>query len=295
MEKHFKSGFVALVGRPNVGKSTLMNHLIGQKIAITSDKPQTTRNRIQCIYNGEQGQAVFIDTPGIHKPNHVLGSRMMKEVEESLSGIDLLLVLIEPGTPRQEDQEILRRAQKTRVPVVLVINKIDSVSPEKTVQTARSYGELFSFAEIVPISAYNGTNVDELIRVVYQYLPEGPAYFPKDMVTDQPERFLIAEFIREKALYVLDKEIPHGIAVMIDQFTERTDRELIDVHATIVCEKASHKPIILGKQGRTIKEIGSQARREIERFMGVQTNLKLWVKVKENWRDSEMYVTNYSR
>ncbi len=290
-----KSGFVSVIGRPNVGKSTLLNQIMGEKLTITSNKPQTTRNRIQCIYNGEQGQAVFIDTPGIHKPNHVLGSRMMKEVEESLSGIDLLLVLIEPGTPRQEDQEILRRAQKTRVPVVLVINKIDSVSPEKTVQTARSYGELFSFAEIVPISAYNGTNVDELIRVVYQYLPEGPAYFPKDMVTDQPERFLIAEFIREKALYVLDKEIPHGIAVMIDQFTERTDRELIDVHATIVCEKASHKPIILGKQGRTIKEIGSQARREIERFMGVQTNLKLWVKVKENWRDSEMYVTNYSR
>ena len=290
-----KSGFISVIGRPNVGKSTLLNQIMGEKLTITSNKPQTTRNRIQCIYNGEQGQAVFIDTPGIHKPNHVLGSRMMKEVEESLSGIDLLLVLIEPGMPRQEDQEILRRAQKTRVPVVLVINKIDSVSPEKTVQTARSYGELFSFAEIVPISAYNGTNVDELIRVVYQYLPEGPAYFPKDMVTDQPERFLIAEFIREKALYVLDKEIPHGIAVMIDQFTERTDRELIDVHATIVCEKASHKPIILGKQGRTIKEIGSQARREIERFMGVQTNLKLWVKVKENWRDSEMYVTNYSR
>ena len=290
-----KSGFISVIGRPNVGKSTLLNQIMGEKLTITSNKPQTTRNRIQCIYNGEQGQAVFIDTPGIHKPNHVLGSRMMKEVEESLSGIDLLLVLIEPGPPRQEDQEILRRAQKTRVPVVLVINKIDSVSPEKTVQTARSYGELFSFAEIVPISAYNGTNVDELIRVVYQYLPEGPAYFPKDMVTDQPERFLIAEFIREKALYVLDKEIPHGIAVMIDQFTERTDRELIDVHATIVCEKASHKPIILGKQGRTIKEIGSQARREIERFMGVQTNLKLWVKVKENWRDSEMYVTNYSR
>lgn len=290
-----KSGFISVIGRPNVGKSTLLNQIMGEKLTITSNKPQTTRNRIQCIYNGEQGQAVFIDTPGIHKPNHVLGSRMMKEVEESLSGIDLLLVLIEPGTPRQEDQEILRRAQKTRVPVVLVINKIDSVSPEKTVQTARSYGELFSFAEIVPISAYNGTNVDELIRVVYQYLPEGPAYFPKDMVTDQPERFLIAEFIREKALYILDKEIPHGIAVMIDQFTERTDRELIDVHATIVCEKASHKPIILGKQGRTIKEIGSQARREIERFMGVQTNLKLWVKVKENWRDSEMYVTNYSR
>lgn len=290
-----KSGFISVIGRPNVGKSTLLNQIMGEKLTITSNKPQTTRNRIQCIYNGEQGQAVFIDTPGIHKPNHVLGSRMMKEVEESLSGIDLLLVLIEPGTPRQDDQEILRRAQKTRVPVVLVINKIDSVSPEKTVQTARSYGELFSFAEIVPISAYNGTNVDELIRVVYQYLPEGPAYFPKDMVTDQPERFLIAEFIREKALYVLDKEIPHGIAVMIDQFTERTDRELIDVHATIVCEKVSHKPIILGKQGRTIKEIGSQARREIERFMGVQTNLKLWVKVKENWRDSEMYVTNYSR
>ena len=290
-----KSGFISVIGRPNVGKSTLLNQIMGEKLTITSNKPQTTRNRIQCIYNREQGQAVFIDTPGIHKPNHVLGSRMMKEVEESLSGIDLLLVLIEPGTPRQEDQEILQRAQKTRVPVVLVINKIDSVSPEKTVQTARSYGELFSVAEIVPISAYNGTNVDELIRVVYQYLPEGPAYFPKDMVTDQPERFLIAEFIREKALYVLDKEIPHGIAVMIDQFTERTDRNLIDVHATIVCEKASHKPIILGKQGRTIKEIGSQARREIERFMGVQTNLKLWVKVKENWRDREMYVTNYSR
>ena len=291
-----KSGFISVIGRPNVGKSTLLNQIMGETAdTITSNKPQTTRNRIQCIYNGEQGQAVFIDTPGIHKPNHVLGSRMMKEVEESLSGIDLLLVLIEPGhaqTGRSGNPSESAEDSGSGGPCD---HKIDSVSPEKTVQTARSYGELFSFAEIVPISAYNGTNVDELIRVVYQYLPEGPAYFPKDMVTDQPERFLIAEFIREKALYVLDKEIPHGIAVMIDQFTERTDRELIDVHATIVCEKASHKPIILGKQGRTIKEIGSQARREIERFMGVQTNLKLWVKVKENWRDSEMYVTNYSR
>ncbi len=290
-----KSGFISVIGRPNVGKSTLLNQIMGEKLTITSNKPQTTRNRIQCIYNGEEGQAVFIDTPGIHKPNHVLGNRMMKEVEESLSGIDLLIVTVEAGGIRQEDREILQRTRKIKVPVILAINKIDSVPPEKTVQTAGECGELFPFAEIVPICAYKGTNVDELLRVVYRYLPEGPAYFPKDMVTDQPERFLVAEFIREKALYVLDQEIPHGIAVMIDQFTERTDRELIDIHATIVCEKASHKPIILGKQGRTIKEIGTQARREIQRFMGAQVNLKLWVKVKENWRDSEMYVTNYSR
>ena len=287
-----KSGFISVIGRPNVGKSTLLNQIMGEKLTITSNKPQTTRNRIQCIYNGEQGQAVFIDTPGIHKPNHVLGSRMMKEVEESLSGIDLLLVLIEPGTPRQEDQEILRRAQKTRVPVVLVINKIDSVSPEKTVQTARSYGELFSFAEIVPISAYNGTNVDELIRVVYQYLPEGPQYYDEDTVTDQPMRQIAAELIREKALRMMSDEIPHGIAVTIERMTER-DNGMFDIDATIICERESHKGIVIGKGGQMLKRIGTSARIEIENLMDTKVNLKLWVKVRKEWRDSELYMKNY--
>ena len=290
-----KSGFISIIGRPNVGKSTLLNQIMGEKLTITSNKPQTTRNSIQCIYNSPDGQAVFIDTPGSHKPNHYLDTKMMKAVEDSMADVDLLLVMVEPGTPRQEDLDVFDRVKRCKAPAVLVINKIDSVSPEKIAATAKQYSEIYHFKEIVPVSAFCGTNVKELLRVVFSYFPEGPAYFPPDMVTDQPERVLVAEFIREKALYVLDKEIPHGIAVLIDTFTERQDRDLIDINATIVCEKASHKPIILGKQGRTIKEIGTQARREIQRFMGVQVNLKLWVKVKENWRDSEIYVTNYSK
>ena len=290
-----KSGFISVIGRPNVGKSTLLNQIMGEKLTITSNKPQTTRNSIQCIYNSEEGQAVFIDTPGIHKPAHVLDSKMMKAVDDSLADIDVLLVMVEPGKPREDDLAAISRARHAKAHKLLVINKIDNVSTERIAQTARDYAASGDFEEIIPISAFEGTNVDEFLRVVYQYLPEGPAYFPPDMVTDQPERVLVAEFIREKALYILDKEIPHGIAVLIDTFTERTDRDLIDINATIVCEKASHKPIILGKQGRTIKEIGTQARTEIQRFMGVQVNLKLWVKVKENWRDNEIFVTNYSK
>ena len=290
-----KSGFISVIGRPNVGKSTLLNQIMGEKLTITSNKPQTTRNSIQCIYNSEEGQAVFIDTPGIHKPAHVLDSKMMKAVDDSLADIDVLVVMVEPGKPKEDDLAAISRARHAKAHKLLVINKIYNVSTERIDQTARDYAASGDFEEIIPISAFEGTNVDEFLRVVYQYLPEGPAYFPPDMVTDQPERVLVAEFIREKALYILDKEIPHGIAVLIDTFTERTDRDLIDINATIVCEKASHKPIILGKQGRTIKEIGTQARTEIQRFMGVQVNLKLWVKVKENWRDNEIFVTNYSK
>ena len=291
-----KSGFISVIGRPNVGKSTLLNKIMGEKLTITSNKPQTTRNSIQCIYNCDKGQAVFIDTPGIHKSKNVLDTKMMKAVDDSLADIDVLCVMVEPGTtPREDDLAALARAKRSKAKKILVINNIDNVPTDKIAQTAKFYADNYTFDDIVPISAFNGTNVEELVNCVFEYLPEGPAYVPPDMVTDQPEKVLIAEFIREKALYVLDKEIPHGIAILIDTFTERLDRDLIDVNATIVCEKASHKPIILGKQGRTIKEIGTQARTEIQRFMGVQVNLKLWVKVKENWRDSEVFVTNYSK
>lgn len=290
-----KSGMITVIGRPNVGKSTLLNKIVGEKLTITSNKPQTTRNSIQCVYNCEEGQAVFIDTPGIHKGPHVLDNKMMKAVDDSLSGIDVVICMVEPGPQREDDQAALVRASRSKAKKILVINKIDNVPSEKIARTAQHYTQEWNFDDIVPISAYDGINVDELLKTVFQYLPQGPAYFPPDMVTDQPERVLIAEFIREKALYVLDKEIPHGIAVLIDTFSERTDKELIDVNATIICEKASHKPIILGKGGQTIKKIGSQARVEIEKFMGVKTNLKLWVKVKENWRDSEIFVNNYSK
>lgn len=290
-----KSGLITVIGRPNVGKSTLLNTIMGEKLTITSNKPQTTRRSIQCVYNRPEGQAVFIDTPGIHTGRHVLDTHMMKAVDDALTDVDVVCVMVETGLPKEEDRAALARAEKTKAKKILIINKIDHIPTELVAKTALDYAEHHRFDEIVPISAYDGTNVDELLRAVFTHLPEGEPYFPPDMQTDQPEKVLIAEFIREKALYVLDKEIPHGIAVLIDQFTEREDRDLIDVYATIICEKESHKPIILGKGGQTIKEIGRQARIEIERFMGVKTNLKLWVKVKENWRDSELYVTNYSR
>ncbi|MBQ7064288.1 MAG: GTPase Era [Firmicutes bacterium] len=290
-----KSGFITVIGRPNVGKSTLLNQIMGEKLTITSNKPQTTRNSIQCIYTTERGQAVFIDTPGIHKPQHVLDSKMMEMVDESLDGIDLILVMVEPGRPREDDQAAIDRARRTHAHKILVINKTDMVELEKVAQTAREYAAMGIFDEIVPISAFEGTNVDELVDVVFQYLPEGPAYFPEDMVTDQPERMLVAEFIREKALYVLSHEVPHGIAVVIDTFTDRPGRHLVDINATIICEKASHKPIILGRQGQTIKKIGSQARIEIQKFLGTKVNLQLWVKVRENWRDNEVFVNNLAR
>ncbi len=288
-----KSGFVSIIGRPNVGKSTLLNQILGAKIAITSAKPQTTRTQIQGVCTDEEGQIVFIDTPGINKPVHKLDEYMQEAASRCMSGVDRVLLLVEPGSPRKADCDIIARLKKLDTEVTLVINKIDTVSREELLLTMAAYKDLMDFTDLIPVSAKTGEGVDDLLSTLFKAMPEGPAFFPDDMITDQPERQLMAEFIREKALYVLQDEVPHGIAVVIDTFSEREDRDIIDIDATIICEKDSHKPIILGKGGRTIKEIGSQARREMEDFLGVQVNLHIWVKIKERWRDSDFLIRNF--
>ena len=241
-----KSGFVSIIGRPNVGKSTLLNQFLGEKLAITSNKPQTTRNRIQGIYTDEKGQIVFIDTPGIHKPSHKLGEYMVKAASTTIGDVDLILLLVEPGRPSHEDRMIIDQVKKAGADTLLIINKIDTIPKANLLECINAYKDLYSFREIVPICAFNGDGVRELQDLIFSYLPEGPGFFPEDMITDQPERQLVAEYIREKALYVLDQEVPHGIAVVIDTFTEREDRAIVDINATIICEKESHKPIIIG-------------------------------------------------
>ena len=292
MKKDYKSGFVTLIGRPNVGKSTLMNHLIGQKIAITSNKPQTTRNRIQTVLTMEEGQIVFVDTPGIHKAKNKLGEYMVNVAEKTLNEVDVVLWLVEPTTfIGAGEQHIAKQLQKVRTPVVLVINKIDSVKKEEVFPAIDAYKDIYDFAEIVPVSARNGNNTDELLRVVMRYLPYGPQFYDEDTVTDQPERQIVAELIREKALHCLQDEIPHGIAVAIDRM--KTNRSVMHIDATIICERDSHKGIIIGKQGNMLKKIGSTARFEIEKMLEMQVNLKLWVKVKKDWRDSEFLMKNF--
>ncbi len=294
MKEHFKSGFVSIIGRPNVGKSTLMNRLIGEKIAIMSNKPQTTRNRIQTILTTDDFQAVFIDTPGIHTPKNKLGEYMVKAAVTTLNEVDVLFYLVEaePFIGKQ-DQEIIDKLQSIRTPVFLCINKIDGVSKEQVLKTIGVYRGAYSFAEIIPLSAYEGTNVQALLMSIPKYLPEGPRFFPEDMITDQPERQLVAEIIREKSLHFLDKEIPHGIAVEIESMSKRENAEIVDIEATIVCERDSHKRIIIGKQGQMIKEIGQKARYDIERLLGSKIYLNLWVKIKKNWRDSDFLLKNY--
>lgn len=292
--KKFHSGFVTLIGRPNVGKSTLMNCLIGEKIAITSHKPQTTRNKITSILTKEDFQCVFLDTPGIHKPKHKLGEFMVRSAENTFNEVDLVLMLIEPTEKVVEmDQYVIDRLENVKTPVVLVINKIDTVEREKLLKVIETYRKLYSFAEVVPISAMKGSNTEELMVVIKKYLPEGPQYFPGDMVTDQPERQIASEIIREKSLYLLQEEIPHGIAVEIMSMKKRQDQNMVDVEATIYCEKDSHKGIIIGKQGSMLKKIGSQARRDMERLLGSPINLQLWVKVKKDWRDSDFLLKNF--
>ncbi len=292
MEKNFKSGFVTLIGRPNVGKSTLMNTLVGQKIAIMSKKPQTTRNRIQAILNLEEGQIVFVDTPGIHKAKNKLGEYMDNVAEHSMNDVDVICWLVEPTTYVGKGEEhILADLKKTKVPVILVINKIDSVDKETVVDAINTYKDLYDFAEIVPVSARTGENTQELIKVLLKYLPYGPRYYDEDTVTDQPERQMVAELVREKALSCLEQEVPHGIAVAIDKM-EKKDK-IMEIDATIICEKDSHKGIIIGKNGSMLKKIGSAARKEIEELLGCQVNLQLWVKVKKNWRDSDYLVKNF--
>ncbi|WP_352399557.1 GTPase Era [Anaerotignum sp.] len=292
--KKFRSGFITLIGRPNVGKSTLMNCLIGEKIAITSHKPQTTRNKITSILTKEDFQCVFLDTPGIHKPKHKLGEYMVRSAENTFNEVDLVLMLIEPTEKVMDmDQYVIDRLQNVKTPVVLVINKIDTIERDKLLEVIDAYRQLYAYAEVVPISAMKGSNTDELMRVIKKYLPEGPQYFPEDMVTDQPERQIASEIIREKALYLLQDEIPHGIAVEIMSMKKRPDQNMVDVEATIYCEKDSHKGIIIGKQGSMLKRIGSQARRDMERLLGSPIYLQLWVKVKKDWRDSDFLLKNF--
>ncbi len=289
-----KSGFVTLIGRPNVGKSTLMNHLIGQKIAITSDKPQTTRNRIQTVYTDERGQIIFLDTPGIHKAKNKLGEYMVNVAEHTLKEVDLILWLVEPSTfIGAGERHIAEQLQGVKTPVILVINKTDTVKNQEDILTfINAYKDICDFAEIVPVSALRDKNTDTLLAQLFKYLPYGPQFYDEDTVTDQPMRQIAAELIREKALRLLDEEIPHGIAVTIEKMSERQNG-IMDVEATIICERDSHKGIIIGKGGAMLKRIGSAARRELEAMLETKVNLQIWVKVRKEWRDSELLMKNY--
>lgn len=292
MNDQYKSGFAALIGRPNVGKSTLMNALIGQKIAITSNKPQTTRNRIQTVYTCEEGQIVFVDTPGIHKSKNRLGDYMVNVAQRSLKEVDVILYLVEPSDfIGPGERHIIDQLRTLPTPVILVINKIDTVKREELLGFIDTYRREMEFAEIVPVSALKSDNLKELIKCIMLYLPCGPAFFDEDTVTDQPERQIVAELIREKALRRLEEEIPHGIAVTIEKMKWR--RNIVEIDATIICEKNSHKGIIIGKQGAMLKKIGTDARRDIENMLEKQVNLQLWVKVKKDWRDSDYLMKNF--
>ena len=292
MNEQYKSGFAAIIGRPNVGKSTLMNCLIGQKIAITSNKPQTTRNRIQTVYTSKEGQIVFVDTPGIHKAKNRLGDYMVNIAQRSLNEVDVILWLVEPSSfIGAGELHIIVRLGRVSLPVILVINKIDTVKREELLGFIDTYRKEMDFAEIVPVSALKNDNTEELIKCIMAYLPYGPAFFDEDTITDQPERQLVAELVREKALRALDEEVPHGIAVTIERMKYR--KGIVDIDANIVCEKDSHKGIIIGKQGSMLKKIGTGARRDIENLLGIRVNLQLWVKVKKDWRDSDFLLKNF--
>ena len=283
---NYKSGFVAVIGRPNVGKSTLINHIIGQKIAIMSDKPQTTRSRIQCIFNLEDAQMIFLDTPGIHKPKYKLGEYMLKAAEGTLKEVDVIFFVVDATEKFGGGEKyIIERLSATEKPVILVINKLDLLNREQVLPIISSYSEKYNFAAVVPISAIDGTNVDGLIEEAKKYLPKGPKYYPDDMVTDQPERLIVAELIREKILHLTDDEVPHSIAVDIDEMTKRKNGDTY-VRATIYVERDSQKGILIGKKGSMLKNIGEQARPEIEMLIGTKVFLELWVKVKRNWRNS---------
>lgn len=294
MRDVFKSGFVTLIGRPNVGKSTLMNQLIGQKISITSNKPQTTRNRIQTVYTSKEGQIIFLDTPGINRAKNKLGNYMLNVAERTLNEVDVVLWLVEPTTfIGGGERYIIEKLSKVKTPIILIINKIDTVEEEEIVKAIMTYKDVCEFAEIIPVSAKTGKNTDEIIQCIFQYLEEGPQFYDEDTITDQPERQIVAELIREKALRSLSQEIPHGIAVVIDSMKERKKGNLIDIDATIICEKDSHKGIIIGKQGSMLKKIGTNARVEMENLLDAKVNLQLWVKVKKDWRDSDYLLKNY--
>ncbi|MEH7484901.1 GTP-binding protein Era [Bacillus sp. OV166] len=292
--KGYKSGFISIIGRPNVGKSTFLNRVIGQKIAIMSDKAQTTRNKIQGVLTVNDAQMIFIDTPGIHKPKHKLGDFMMKVAVNTLKEVDLILFMVnaEEGFGRGEEF-ILEKFQTVNTPIFLVINKIDQVHPDKLLPIIESYKEKYPFKEIVPISALEGNNVEQLLGQIKSFLPEGPQYYPADQVTDHPERFIITELIREKALHLTREEIPHSLAVVLDKMERREGKEIIDVMATVIVERDSQKGIIIGKQGSMLKEIGKRARVDIENLLGSKVYLELWVKVQKDWRNKMSQLRDY--
>ena len=290
----YKSGFVTIVGRPNVGKSTLMNNVVGEKIAIMSDKPQTTRNTIQAVYTDEECQIVFLDTPGIHKPKNKLGEFMVKSATDAFKNVDLVLFVVDdskkigPG-----DRKIIEDLRGIKTPVILVLNKIDKLEESELFELMQLYSNEDLFKAIVPISALKGRNVNELLKVIGNYLQEGPKYFPDYMITDQPERVLVSELIREKVLHYLNDEVPHGVAVEVERMKSRQDKDIVDISAVIYCERDSHKGIIIGKNGRKLKGIGKSAREDMELLLGSKINLQLWVKVKENWRNLQNYISDF--
>ena len=279
----FHSGFVAIIGRPNVGKSTLMNALVGEKVAIVSDKPQTTRNRIMGVATGDGWQIVFLDTPGLHTPRTKLGEYMVRAANEALDGIDALLVMVDGAACGAQDKQIIARMAQMKVPKLLAVNKIDLLGPQKLAPLLASL-DVTGYDEVIPISARKGDALETLRQRLISFLPEGPRYFPEDMITDQPERVLCGEIIREKALRNLRDEVPHGVGVEMQRIEKISDT-LTEIHATLYCERESHKRIIIGKQGAMLGKIGSQAREEIERLLGTHVALKLWVKVREDWRN----------
>ena len=288
-----RSGVISIIGRPNAGKSTLLNAIAGEKIAIVTNKPQTTRNRICAIINRGDAQLVFMDTPGFHSPHSKLGDYMVKVVKESMSGVDAVALVVEPiANVGRQETELIERIKASKIPALLVINKIDTLAKEELLAVIKTYSEAYEFDEIIPISARKGDGVEHLVSVLLGYAVEGPQLFPEDMVTDQPEKQVCAEIVREKLLLCLDKEVPHGTAVEVTKFSER-DNEIIDLDVTIYCEKSAHKGIIIGKNGAMLKRIGELARKDIEKFMGTKVFLQTWVKVKENWRDNNALIRNF--
>ena len=294
--ENYKSGFISIIGRPNVGKSTFLNRVIGQKIAIMSDKPQTTRNKVQGVLTLENSQMIFIDTPGIHIPKHKLGDFMLKVAKNTLREVDVIMFMVNAVEPRGKiDEYIMEMLEKNETPVFLVINKIDQVHPEKLVEIIESYTKKYDFAEVLPISALQGNNVDKLLETIQNYLPQGPQYYPADQVTDHPERFIISELIREKVLHLTREEIPHSIAVVIDKIKkeEDTEKDMIRVSATIIVERDSQKGIVIGKKGALLKEVGTRARKDIEMLLGTNVYLELWVKVQKDWRNKSAHLKDY--
>ncbi|NPV90247.1 MAG: GTPase Era [Firmicutes bacterium] len=288
-----RSGFVAIIGRPNAGKSTLLNHLLGQKVAIISDKPQTTRNQIRGIYNAEKGQIVFIDTPGIHKPQHKLGEYMVEVTRRALQEVDVIAYLVDASAEfGKGEQYILNVLEEVETPVILVINKIDRISRGELLKVIDEYRLKREFTEIVPVSAVKGENTDRLVDQLFDYLPEGPMYYPPGMTSDQPERFVIAELVREKVLRHTREEVPHSLAVTVEEFEERSD-DLIYVRAVIYVERDSQKGIMIGHQGKMLKDIGREAREDIQNLLGSRVYLDLWVRVKKDWRDNEKYLRSF--